>query len=54
MREQITMSPDEFMSGEYPEVKMRKRIQEFRALLRNAESPKLIKKEFERLFPEDK
>lgn len=48
------MSAEEFMNGEYPEVKMKRNIEGFRALLRNASSIKTIKSEFERLFPEAK
>lgn len=44
------MSPEEFMTGEYPEVKMRKGLKEFEAVLQTASSISLIRKEFQRIF----
>lgn len=44
------MTPDEFISGDYPHERIAGKLAEFEAILQSAESVRLIRDEFNRIF----
>lgn len=44
------LTPDEFFTGEYPAQKLAAKLAEFEGLLQSAESLRLIRSEFKRIF----
>ncbi len=44
------MTPDEFITGDYPAVKLAGKLAEFDEILQSAESLRLIRSEFKRIF----
>lgn len=48
------MSADEFMSGDYPIEKVTRKLREFESTLRVAVNAETIRKEFYRIFTEEK
>lgn len=48
------MSAEEFISGDYPVLKLREKLVEFAEILESADSIKLIRAEFNRIFKEPK
>lgn len=48
------MSVEDFISGDYPMERVARRLLEFEGLLSKAESLEVVRKEFYRIFTEDK